>query len=110
MKAATAAEKSGSPQMEKSRAVAESPTQQNSKTDESKMGVEEEERNECRTLTAQKIRRRMTSKTLMEESRMDGEGKEKDETRKLDSNKGQTTDYDMKHRWRDKMMTKQLWQ
>ena len=31
---------------------------------------------------------------VMEESQMDGEGKEKDETRKFDSNNGQTTDYD----------------
>ena len=28
---------------------------------------------------------------VMEESQLDGEGKEKDETRKFDSNKGQTT-------------------
>ena len=44
MKAVTAAASSGSPQMEDSRALAETPTQQNSTTDESRMGVEEEER------------------------------------------------------------------
>ena len=41
MKAATAAASSGSSQMEGSRAVAETPTQQNSMADESRMDVEE---------------------------------------------------------------------
>ena len=44
MMAATAAASSGSSQMEGSRAVAETPTQQNSMADESRMDVEEEER------------------------------------------------------------------
>ena len=43
MKAATAAESGGSPQMEECRAVAESPIQQNPKTDESRR-VEGKER------------------------------------------------------------------
>ena len=44
MKAATAAASSGSSQMEDSRAVAETPRQQNSMTDESRLDVEGEER------------------------------------------------------------------
>ena len=44
MKAARAVANSGSSQMEGSRAVAETPTQPNSTTDESRMDVEEQER------------------------------------------------------------------
>ena len=44
------------------------------------------------------------SRTWMEKE------KKKDETRKLDSNKGQTTDYDENIVRETKMMTKQLWQ
>ena len=70
MKAATAVVSSGSWQMEGSRAVAETPTQQNSMADGSRMDVEGEERDESRSSNAQNIRRRIMTKT-MEENKSD---------------------------------------
>ena len=66
MKAVTAVARSGSSQMESSRAVA----------DGKRMDVEEEERYEVRSSKAQNSRRRMMTKAPMEESQMDDEGKE----------------------------------
>ena len=57
MNAATALASSGSSQMQENGAVAETPTRQNLTTDvshESRMDVEEEERDESRSSTAQK--------------------------------------------------------
>ena len=54
MKAATAAGSSGSSQMEDSRAVAETSTQQNSTIDESRMDFEGGERDESRISKAQR--------------------------------------------------------
>ena len=56
-KAATAAASSGSSHM----AVAETPTQQQSTTDESRMDVEGEERDESRSSTEPNIRRRIVT-------------------------------------------------
>ena len=69
MKAATAAASRSSSQMEDSSAVAETPTQQNSTTDESIMDVEQEERDESRSSKAQNTRRRITTKTSLEENK-----------------------------------------
>ena len=77
MKAATAAVSSGSSQMEGSRAVAETPTQQNSMAGESRMDVEEEERDESISLKAQNNRRRIMTKASMEESQVCDEGEER---------------------------------
>ena len=52
--------------MEGSRAHAESRTQQNSATDESRMNVQREERDESRSSTAPNTRRRITTKTSLE--------------------------------------------
>ena len=57
MKAATAAASSGRSEMEDSRAVAQTPTQQNSTADGSRMDVEEEEGDESRSPKAQNTRR-----------------------------------------------------
>ena len=78
---ATAVASSASSQMESSRAVAETPIQQNSTTDESRMDVEGEERDETRSPKAQNVRRRMMTKTSTEESRMDDQGVEGDDFR-----------------------------
>ena len=67
-KAATAAASSGSSQVEDSRAVAETPTQQKSTTDESRMDVEGEETDESRRSTAPNTRRRIATKTSLEEN------------------------------------------
>ena len=67
--------------MEGSRAVAETPTQEHSMADGSRMDVEGEERDESRSSKAQNIKRRKTMKTSTEESRMDDEGREGDEFR-----------------------------
>ena len=79
--AVTVAASSGRLQTEGSRAVAETPTQQNSMTDEARMDVAGEERDESRSSEAQDIRRRTVTKTSMEESRLDDEGEEGDEFR-----------------------------
>ena len=71
IKAATATASSCSSQMEGSRAVAETPTQQRSLVGGSRMDVEEEERDFSRNSKAQNSRRRMMTKISMEESRMD---------------------------------------
>ena len=71
MKAATVAASSGGSQMEDSRAVAETPTQQHSMADESRMKVERKERDESRSSTEPNTRRRIATKTSMEESRSD---------------------------------------
>ena len=68
MKAATAAASSGSSQMEDSRAVAETPTQQKSTTDESRKDVEGEKTDESRRSTAPNTRRRIATKTSLEEN------------------------------------------
>ena len=70
-KAVSAVASSGSSQMESSRAV----------TDESRMDVEQEERDESRSSKAQNTRRRIMTQASMEESQMDDEGKERDESR-----------------------------
>ena len=56
MKAATAAASGAAHRWNDSRAVAETPTQQNSMTDESRMDVEGEERDESRSSTEPNIR------------------------------------------------------
>ena len=81
VKAATAVASSCSSQMEGSRAVAETPTQQNSLADRSGKDVEEEERDEYRSSTAPNTRRRIATKTSLDESRTDDEGEEGDEFR-----------------------------
>ena len=63
MQAATAAASSDSSQMEDSRGVAKTPTQQNLTTDESRMDVEGEERDESRSSKAQNTIRRIKTKT-----------------------------------------------
>ena len=78
IKAATVVAISGSSQMEGNRAVAETPTQQHSRADGSRMDVEGEERDESRSSKAQNIRRRIMTKTSMKESRMDDDGEEGD--------------------------------
>ena len=70
MKASTAAASSGSSQMVGSRAVAETPTQQISTTDESRMDVEGE-RDESISSKAQNTRRQITTKTSMDENNSD---------------------------------------
>ena len=57
--------------MEDSRAVAETPTQQNSMTDKSRMDVEGEKRDESRSSTAPNTRRRIATKTSLEENKSD---------------------------------------
>ena len=81
MRAETEAASSSSSQMEGSRAVAETPTQQNSRAAGSRMDVEGKERDESRSSKAQNITRRIMTKTSMERSRMDDEGEEEDELR-----------------------------
>ena len=73
MKAATAAASSGTTQMEDSRAVAESLTQQNSTTDESRMNVEWEKRDEFRSSTAPNTRQRFATETSLEENKKSDE-------------------------------------
>ena len=69
MKAATAAVSSGSSQKEDSRA--QTPTQQCSTTDESRIDVEAEEGDESRSSTAPNTRRRIVTKVTTQES-LDG--------------------------------------
>ena len=69
--AATAAASGGSSQTEDRRAVAETPTPQNSTTDESRLEVEGEETDEFRSSTAPKTRRRIATKTSLEENTSD---------------------------------------
>ena len=57
MKAATVAASSSNSQVEGSRAVAETPTQQSSMAGGSRMDVKEEERDESRSSKAQNVRR-----------------------------------------------------
>ena len=57
MKAVTVAASSSTSQMEGSRAVAETPTQQSSMAGGSRMDVKEEERDESRSSKAQNVRR-----------------------------------------------------
>ena len=82
MKAATAVASSNSSKIEGSRTVAETPTQQNSMADGSRMDVEGgRDRGESKSSKAQNIRRRILTKTSVEESRTDDEGEEGDEFR-----------------------------
>ena len=80
VKAATAVASSGSSQMESSRAVADTPTQQSSMAHESRVDVEAEERDGSRSSQAQDNRRRIMTKTSREECQMDDEGKDREES------------------------------
>ena len=102
MKAVTAVARSGSSQMESSRAVA----------DGLRMDVEEEERYEVRSSKAQNSRRRMMTKASMEEPQMDDEGKERDgETNpEVRQNRTPGEESRQKHHWKRTKVRRQRWQ
>ena len=106
MKAATAAASSGSSQMEDSRAVAETPTQQNSTTDESRMDVEGAERDESRSSKAQNTRRRVTTKTSMEKWMTKGKKETNSEVR---HHRTPDDELRQKRHWKRTTVTRERW-